>query len=120
MDGGLCFFHANPNKAVELGRIGGRRNQHYSPGVVDLPIDLNSAKGVLEECARLIRDVYSGKMQPKVAACLGPLLNLQMRAIQVADLAARVAKLEKPAGTGEHRNDDDRASTAEESGLSGA
>ena len=20
---GLCFFHANPNKAVELGRIGG-------------------------------------------------------------------------------------------------
>lgn len=21
--GGLCFFHANPNKASELGRIGG-------------------------------------------------------------------------------------------------
>jgi hypothetical protein len=24
--GGLCFFHANPNKAVELGRIGGKKN----------------------------------------------------------------------------------------------
>jgi hypothetical protein len=22
--GGLCYFHANPNKASELGRIGGR------------------------------------------------------------------------------------------------
>jgi len=27
-EGGLCFFHANPNKAVELGRIGGRKNGH--------------------------------------------------------------------------------------------
>ena len=31
--GGLCFFHANPNKASELGRIGGRRNGHT--GVVE-------------------------------------------------------------------------------------
>jgi hypothetical protein len=26
--GGLCFLHANPNKASELGRIGGRSNRH--------------------------------------------------------------------------------------------
>jgi hypothetical protein len=25
-EGGLCFFHANPDKASELGRIGGRGN----------------------------------------------------------------------------------------------
>jgi len=24
MEGGLCYFHANPNKASELGRNGGR------------------------------------------------------------------------------------------------
>lgn len=24
-EGGLCFFHANPDKAAELGRIGGRK-----------------------------------------------------------------------------------------------
>src|ERR1700686_3279800 len=28
--GGLCSFHANPNKASELGRIGGRRNRRQS------------------------------------------------------------------------------------------
>jgi Family of unknown function (DUF5763) len=27
-EGGLCFFHANPSKAVELGRIGGLKNRH--------------------------------------------------------------------------------------------
>jgi len=27
-EGGLCYFHANPNKAVELGRSGGLRRQH--------------------------------------------------------------------------------------------
>jgi hypothetical protein len=26
--GGLCFFHANPDKASELGRIGGRNKRH--------------------------------------------------------------------------------------------
>jgi len=30
MEGGLCYFHANPNKAVELGRNWGRhRKQTY-------------------------------------------------------------------------------------------
>ena len=27
-EGGLCYFHANPDKAVELGRSGGLRRQH--------------------------------------------------------------------------------------------
>ena len=29
-EGGLCFFHANPDKASELGRIGGRNKGHAS------------------------------------------------------------------------------------------
>jgi len=30
MEGGLCYFHANPDKAAELGRNGGRhRKQTY-------------------------------------------------------------------------------------------
>jgi len=28
MEGGLCYFHANPDKAVELGRNGGRHRKH--------------------------------------------------------------------------------------------
>jgi hypothetical protein len=36
-EGGLCFFHANPNKAVELGRIGGKQEEWYSPGRIEPP-----------------------------------------------------------------------------------
>ena len=32
--------------------------------------------------AQLIVDVYAGKLHPRVAAGLAPLLNLQLRAIQ--------------------------------------
>src|SRR5215472_15007290 len=28
IEGGLCYFHANPDKAAELGRNGGRRRKH--------------------------------------------------------------------------------------------
>jgi len=34
-DGGLCYFHANPKKAAELGRIGGRKNRHVSDEHLD-------------------------------------------------------------------------------------
>jgi hypothetical protein len=106
MEGGLCFFHANPTKAAELGRIGGRRNRHIFMGLADPAKDLKTAKGVLEECARLIENVYTGKIPPKIASCVAPLLNLQMRVIQVAELEARIARLEQArAGANEHPND---------------
>jgi len=94
-EGGLCFFHANPNKAAELGRVGGRRSHHPLGCVADPPRDLKSMKGVLEAAARLIEDVYSGKISPRIAGCVAPLLNLQMRAIQATDLEMRIAKLEQ-------------------------
>jgi hypothetical protein len=33
--GGLCFFDANPNKAAELGRIGGRKKRRLPADVPD-------------------------------------------------------------------------------------
>lgn len=44
--GGLCFFHANPNKAPELGRIGGRSKGQAAAEITDpLPV-LNDAIAV--------------------------------------------------------------------------
>jgi uncharacterized protein DUF5763 len=42
--GGLCYFHANPDKASELGRIGGRSNRHSASEAADpLPaLDMRS------------------------------------------------------------------------------
>jgi hypothetical protein len=93
--GGLCFFHANPNKASELGRIGGRSKRRAAAESVEALPTLDNAIAVRDAVARLIADVYSGKLQPRVAAGLAPLLNLQLRAIEATDLEQRVAKLEK-------------------------
>lgn len=93
--GGLCFFHANPNKASELGRIGGRGNRHAAAESPDPLPTLDNALAVRDTVARLIADVYAGKLHPRIAAGLAPLLNLQLRAIETTSLEQRLAKLEK-------------------------
>jgi amino acid transporter len=58
-EGGLCFFHANPNKASELGRIGGRSNRHSVTGSADPLPKLETAMAVREAVGKLIADVYA-------------------------------------------------------------
>ena len=95
-EGGLCFFHANPDKASELGRIGGRSKGRAAAENADPLPTLDNAMAVRDTVNRLVADVYSGKLHPRVAAGLAPLLNLQFRAIEkTTDLEQRVAKLEK-------------------------
>ena len=93
--GGLCYFHANPDKASELGRIGGRGNRHAAGENADPLPTLDNALAVRDTVARLIADTYSGKIHPRIAAGLAPLLNLQLRAIETTDLERRLAGLEK-------------------------
>jgi hypothetical protein len=92
--GGLCFFHANPRKASELGRIGGRSKRHAAESADALP-NLDNALAVRDTLARLIADLYSGKLHPRVAAGLAPLLNLQLRAIEATNFERRLTKIEK-------------------------
>lgn len=93
--GGLCFFHANPNKASELGRIGGKKNRRAVTQNADPLPALDNALAVRDTVARLIADVFSGKLSPKIAAGLTPLLSLQLRAIEATDLALRISKVEQ-------------------------
>jgi hypothetical protein len=94
-DGGLYFFHANPNKASTLGRIGGRSNRHAVAESGDPLPPLDTPVAVRDRGNRLFDDVTAGKIHPRVAAVLVSLLNLQMRAIYTADLEQRLAKLEQ-------------------------
>lgn len=94
MAGGLCFFHANPNKAAELGRIGGRKNRHAAAGGADPLPTLDTAIAVRDNLARWAAELYSGKLSPGTARGLASLLTLQLRAIEVADHEQRLAKLE--------------------------
>jgi hypothetical protein len=93
--GGLCFFHANPNKASELGRIGGRNKRHAAGENVDPLPTLDNALAVRDTVARLVADVYAGRIHPRIATSLALLMNLQLRAIETADFEQRVADLEK-------------------------
>jgi hypothetical protein len=56
---------------------------------------LDNALAIKSMVARLINDVYTGKLHPRIAAGLAPLLNMQLRAIEMTDLELRLAKLEK-------------------------
>ena len=93
--GGLCFFHANPNKASELGRIGGRSKRHAAVENLDPLPTLDNALAVRDTVARLIADVYTGRIHPRIAAGLASLMSLQLRAIETTNFELRVTELEK-------------------------
>jgi hypothetical protein len=52
-------------------------------------------RAVRDTVDRLIADVYCGKLHPKIAAGLTPLLQLQLRALDATDAEQRIAKLER-------------------------
>jgi hypothetical protein len=59
---------------------------------------LDNAVAVRDAVARLIADVLSGTLHPRVAAGLAPLMNLQLRAIEAVEWAnvnERLSRLEK-------------------------
>jgi len=69
----------------------GKANAMLPPKTGDpLPV-MDNAFAVRDTLARLIADVHAGKLQPKVAADLAPLLNLRLRTIET------VTELEKQA-----------------------
>jgi len=94
-EGGLCFFHANPDKASELGRIGGQKNRHAAGDSADPLPRLENALAVQKTVDRLFAEAYSGKLPPRVASVLTPMLKLQLGAIETADLARQLAELKK-------------------------
>jgi len=93
--GGLCFFHANPKQAAELGRIGGRSKRHAAVENLDPLPTLDNALAVRDLGARLIAEVYAGRIHPRIAAALVPILSLQLRAIDTVNLDRRLARVEK-------------------------
>ena len=80
-DGGLCYFHANPKKASELGRKGGRSRKRQLPSqelAAPLPaLDNVTDGGRLIEC--LIEQVHSGQLDLQRAKSIVSLLSLELQ-----------------------------------------
>jgi hypothetical protein len=93
--GGLCYFHANPNQARELGRAGGRKNR-YLPLPMELPNVLNTA-AANDLILHAIGGLLSNEMDPRQVGALVQLVNCSQRINQHAELEARLEKLEQAA-----------------------
>ena len=91
--GGLCYFHANPERARTLGQVGGRKNRRVG---VDLQIPDNATAADLRNLTlQAMRLLLSGDMHAREAGTLAQLCNSLYRMMPAADLEARVALLEE-------------------------
>jgi hypothetical protein len=92
LEGGLCYFHANPDKATELGQRGGRRRQRTYEQSTEQIAPPESAADVRRMLAETMAEVKAGRMDPKVANTIAYLATVLLRAHE-ADAAASVPAL---------------------------
>jgi hypothetical protein len=88
------FLSRQSNKASELGRLGGRKKRSAVTESADPLPKVEAALAVRDTLAQLITDGNAGKLHPRIASGLAPLLNL-LRAIETSDLEHRLRKVEK-------------------------
>ena len=92
---GLCFFHANPNKASELGRIGGRSHGRSLSEIGSALPDLETVAAIDKALEQLILDVYAGRIDHKVAVAVAGMMNTLRTAKEATELESRIAELRK-------------------------
>jgi hypothetical protein len=96
MEGGLCYFHANPDKAAELGRTGGRaKSPTGTLGVAEyVARPLKSVDDVSKLLADTINDLRSGTIDSRLANTVGFLATGMLKALQQGDLEGRLRAME--------------------------
>jgi hypothetical protein len=89
-----CALHADPGRAAELGSKGGRRRAVYKPeDLKEFPAPKNAAD-LRDLLAESIIEIRTGRMDPKMANALGYIGASYLRAIEVADLEAKLAEFD--------------------------
>ena len=88
MEGGLCYFHANPDKAAELGRNGGRRRRSIYEQSTEHIAPPESAADVRRMLAETMAEVKAGRMDPKVANTLTNVATVLLRAYETDSAAS--------------------------------
>lgn len=91
--GGLCFLHANPTQARELGQVGGRKNRQQVP---ELPAAKSMTIAQLNEVLiGTLHGVQSKKVSARRASAVVQLCAALQRTLPAADLEARLSRLEE-------------------------
>jgi hypothetical protein len=92
---GLCFFHGNPNKASELGRIGGKRNRRRKEEKARPLLKLDDSASASDRLDSLYHQVESGSIPPPVANVLMKLTHLRARLQEKTVIEDQIANLEE-------------------------
>ena len=84
---GLCAFHADPQRAAQLGRMGGRKNRRYPlPCKVDPVPPPRTAREVKDLLAEALADIHAGRREPKVVSVMAYVGTALLTAIKTADM----------------------------------
>ena len=98
---GLCAFHANPERARELGARGGRGNRHVPPTTPAMELTApKDAAGVRDAFARIMADVHNGTLDTKRATTAVYAGMAFIKALETSDLESRIKSLEEKADAG--------------------
>ncbi len=94
-DTGYCYLHSKPNRAAELGRIGGLAKR--SAPIIGQPVlqSLHCTQDIGNTLDRLAHEVYEGKTPPSVAKSLTGILTLRLRVLEMYNADERIAKIEE-------------------------
>ena len=91
----FCSFHANPDRAAELGRMGGRKNRHYVETeeiTISPPSTPEDIKTLLSQA---MVDVRKKKLDPRTAHTLTYMSSILLKAIDGTDVHRRLTRLEE-------------------------
>jgi hypothetical protein len=95
LEGGLCFFHAHPEKLATLGRQGGQKNRRWKADECDLaqrPLkNIGEVSELLEETINRVRQ---GPFDLRAANAIGFLASVLLRSLEQGPVEDRLAKIE--------------------------
>jgi|SRR5579864_94905 len=94
--GGFCAFHADPKRAAQLGRIGGRTNRRYASRYQAGPVHPpQTGREVKDLLAKTLAEVHAGRLEPKIGSVIAYVGSALLQAIKTTDLEERLAALER-------------------------
>ena len=93
--GEFCALHADPTRAAEIGRIGGRKNRHYVE-VEEVNISPpSSPEDVKNLLAQAMVDVRAKRLDPRIASTLTYMSSALLKAFDSVETEERLTRLEK-------------------------
>jgi hypothetical protein len=102
----FCALHAEPGKAAELSKKGGRRRADSTDAEQDASTSVElpkTAAGVRDLLAEAITQIRRRKLDTKTGNALAYVASSLLRAIELGDLESRLRALEEREG-GSHGN----------------